>query len=260
MKKNILLAIIILAINCSLSAINQDSVTMLLRKKAYERYHEVKDTVTVRTWMNMDRMNKALVQILEYDNQLLESMKKSEATDTGGYPKKLDTIVPQPVIVKMPVVQKSWMDIKYFPLAAIVISFLLLVLIVLVVKRSFRIKHLRQEYDDRDETFDAKLNRLEFLEGEVLKMKSRENDIKAELEKGIIHYQEKMQTLRNRIDELANENVRLENLIETLSGKKNAIVEGPLIRETDLSQQQNNGESEDLPKRIKKPRKQIGSS
>jgi len=255
MKKLILLAVYTLAISCSLSASNQDSVTLSLRRKAYSRYHAVKDTVTVRTWMNMDRMNKALIQVVEYDNQLLDSYKSKDTLAATFIPEKADTLLKKPIITAMPSIQKSWFDMRYFMAASILIGLLVLVLIVMLVVRTISLKRLRQEYNDRDETFDAKLNRLDYLENEVVKMKTRENDIKAELEKGIVDYQDKMQTLRKRIDELANENTRLENLNLALSDGKSLEGGGLLTEKNEEMKQEIIVELEGMLKRVKKTRK-----
>jgi hypothetical protein len=254
MKKLILLSVFTVALVGILPAMNQDSVKLLLRQKAYERYHAVKDTVTVRTWMNMDRMNKALIQVVEYDNQILQSYKSRDTAQTNMIPVNPDTVIQQPVIKVLPPIQKSLFDMKYLLAVSLAAGVLLMILIVLLVKRTISLKRLRDEYIDRDETFDAKLNRLDFLENEVAKMKNRENEIKAELEKGIVHYQDKMQTLRKRIDELANENTRLENLNSILSeGKapgRDIFIDksGEILNDTDA-------ETEGNPPRVKKVRK-----
>jgi hypothetical protein len=254
MKKLILLILLTVVIIGFLSAMNQDSVKLFQRKKAYERYHAVSDTVTVRTWMNMDRMNKALIQVVEYDNQLLESYKNRDTAFATVNPVKADTLMRTPAIAEPTPVQKSWFDLKYLPAALIAVGILLLVFIVLLAKRTISLYRLRREYNERDETFDAKLNRLDFLENEVVKMKTRENEIKAELEKGIVHYQDKMQTLRKRIDELANENTRLENLnaIKTVRKESDEV---SLIDVAEKLEKETNNEPEILFHRVKKVRK-----
>jgi len=254
MKKLILLSVFTVALVGILPAMNQDSVKLLLRQKAYERYHAVKDTVTVRTWMNMDRMNKALIQVVEYDNQILQSYKSRDTTETIMSPVNSDTVIQQPVITALSPVQKSLFDMKYLLAVSLAAGIILLILIVLLVKRTISLKRLRDEYIDRDETFDAKLNRLDFLENEVSKMKNRENEIKAELEKGIVQYQDKMQTLRKRIDELANENTRLENLNSLLS-EGNAPGRDIFIDKSGEILNDSDAETEGNPPRVKKARK-----
>jgi hypothetical protein len=254
MKKLILLSVFTVALAGFLPAMNQNSVKLLQRQKAYEHFHAVKDTVTVRTWMNMDRMNKALIQVVEYDNQLLESYKNRDTTHAAVTRTKADTVVQIPVIAAPPSVQKSWFDLKYLPAVLIAVGILLLIFIVLLARRTISLYQLRREYNERDETFDAKLNRLDFLENEVVKMKTRENEIKAELEKGIVNYQDKMETLRKRIDELANENTRLENIIALKTGRKESGGV-PQIDITEDLEKEINKEPEILFQRIKKARK-----
>jgi hypothetical protein len=254
MKKLILLTFLALAIYGGHAAINQDSITLSLRKKAYDRYHKVKDTVTVRTWMNMDRMNKALIQVLEYDNQLLESYENKDTAIVISDQLSNDSSVQKPLVISKTMVEPAWFQIKYLLAASILVGVILVVLIVLFVQRTIRIKKLRQVYNEREETFDSKLNRLEYLENEVLKMKTRENEIKAELEKGIVDYQDKMQTLRKRIEELAVENTRLENLNIALSDGKVDAGDAS-IEKTEEIKQEIIAEIEGVLKRVKKTRK-----
>jgi hypothetical protein len=254
MKKLFLFSIVFMAICENLSANNQDSVTLLLRKKAYERFHEVKDTVTVRTWMNMDRMNKALIQVVEYDNQLLESFKGKDSADMIAEKSSIDTVIPEPVVESRTVESKFFFPVEYVLAAFIALAVLLLILVILLVKQSTSLRKLRLKYSDREETFDPKLNRLEFLENEVVKMKTRENEVKVELEKGIVDYQDKMQTLRKRIEELADENTRLENLNVALSEGKPTIGDSA-IAQNGVTKQEIIGEIEGILKRVKKAHK-----
>jgi hypothetical protein len=254
MKKIILLFIISLASSGNMSAVNRDSVILDLRKKAYERYHEVKDTVTVRTWMNMDRMNKALMNVVEYDNQLIEGyLKKDSVVDEIG-PRKMGSLSKEPIIPDKTKVSGFLFPLEYIYaiLALFVIS--LLVLAVLLVKRTITIRKLKAEYDGHEEKFDSKFSRLEYLENEVIKMKARENEVKIELEKGIVDYQEKMQTLRKRIQELAEENTRLETMNISLS--KGTLLENDKLDGNPIGwKKEISEENEGTIKRIKKARK-----
>ena len=254
MKKLILLSIVILALYGSLSAINQDSVKLSLRKKALENYHKVKDTVTVRTWMNMDRMNKALIQIVEYDNQLLESYKSNDSAKTNIEQGSIDALGPKPLKEIKALVSKPLLPLESIIAVSVAAGILLLVLIVFLVKRSITIKNLRGEYNEREESFDSKFNRLEYLENEVLKMKTRENEVKAELGKGIVDYQEKMQTLRKRIEELADENTRLEKMNIALAEGNFAEAESS-VKKTEEMKDNIIIEADGLFKRVKKVRK-----
>jgi hypothetical protein len=254
MKKLFLLSIVFLAICGSQSAANQDSVTLLLRKKAYERFHEVKDTVTVRTWMNMDRMNKALIQVVEYDNQLLESYEGKDSSAMISEKSRVDKVNDKTVIEPRTFESKFLFPVEYVLAAFIALTAMLLIFLIVIIRQSISLRKLKSKYSDRDDTFDPKLNRLEFLENEVKKMKIRENEVKAELEKGIVDYQEKMQTLRKRIEELANENTRLENLNTVHSERKVAIEDSSNVH-TEETKQEIFGENEGILKRVKKVRK-----
>jgi hypothetical protein len=254
MKNLILLTVVTLAFCSNLTAINQDSVTLSLRNKAFIKYHDVKDTVTVRTWMNMDRMNKALIQVVEYDNQLLESYKRNDSAKETVYRENTDTVIQKPSAKSNPTVQNARFQMKYLLATSVIVGVLLLILIVLLVKQTINYNKLRREYLDREDTFDSKLTRLEYLENEVLKMKSRENEVKTELEKGIIHYQEKMQQLRKHIDLLVDENTRLEGINSALIGGKAPKGETSVEKTEELKKEMI-FESDNIIQRVKKPRK-----
>lgn len=254
MKKLSLLAVCTLALYGCLLADNQDSATLILRKKAYDRFHEVSDTVTVRTWMNMDRMTKALKEVVEYDNQLLESYMSKDTIIGTNEQVSEDTLIKEPFNASTSSIVPAWFQMKYLFVAAGGIGLLVLVLIILLVKRNLGYRKLLRDYNEREETFDAKLNRLDILENEVIKIRNRENEIKAELEKGIVDYQDKMQTLRKRIEELAEENTRLENLNKALSEGK--VIEGESsVEKNDEIKQEIIVELESILKRVKKSRK-----
>lgn len=254
MKKLSLFAVCTLALYGCLLAGNQDSATLILRKKAYDRFHEVSDTVTIRTWMNMDRMNRALQQVVEYDNQLLESYMSKDTTIGTIEQVSEDTLTKKPFDAFSSSVVPAWFQMKYLLASAGGVGLLVLVLIILLVKRNLGYRKLLRDYNEREETFDTKLNRLDILENEVVKMRNRENEIKAELEKGIVDYQDKMQTLRKRIEELAEENTRLENLNKALSDGK--VIEGESsLEKTDEIKQEIIVELEGILKRVKKSRK-----
>lgn len=222
MKRFLVIFILTIAVIGDLSAINQDSVTLELRTKAYKRYRLVKDTTTIRTWMNMDRMNKALIDVVEYDNKLLKSYSFNDSVLTSGSQVNPDTSVSQrPLeVVKSPVSNLKF-DNEYLLPALVACVILIIILTVLLILRSVSLKQIRRMLDESEETFNSKIKRMEFLETEVKKMKGREKEIKAELEKGIVDYQGKMQQLRLRIDELADENTRLEGLLASSPGGDN---------------------------------------
>lgn len=228
MKRFLVIFILAIAFIGDLSAINQDSVTLELRNKAYKRYRLVKDTATVRTWMNMDRMNKALIDVVEYDNKLLKSYRYNDSLLSDSLQFAQDTVlVQQPVEdVKLTGTKNETVSGYLLP-GLVACGIAVIVLIVLLVMRSLSLKRVQRMLDESEETFNGKLKRMEFLESEVKKMKSREKEIKAELEKGIIDYQAKMQQLRLRIDELANENTRLESMLASQPGGDNTIERGP---------------------------------
>ena len=216
MKRFLVIFILVLTFTGELSAINQDSVTLELRAKAYKRYRHVKDTATIRTWMNMDRMNKALIDVAEYDNKLLKSYRYSDSVLRANSQINVDTAISQqPLETVKPPVSNTGFDKEYLLATSAACGILVIILLVLLIIRSISLKQVRRALDESEETFNNKIKRMELLESEVKKMKSREKEIKAELEKGIIDYQGKMQQLRLRINELADENSRLEGLLAT---------------------------------------------
>lgn len=211
MKRFAVIFILFLAFIVNLSAINQDSVTLELRNKAYKHFRLVKDTTTIRTWMNMDRMNKALIEVVEYDNKLLKSLPLGDSVLMDVSPIIPDSLATQQPLVVVKSDSNLEIDKDYFLVASVGIGILVIVLIVLLIMRSVNLKQLRLVFDESEEAYNSKIKRMEFLDSEVKKMKTREKEIKAELEKGIIDYQAKMQQMRLRIDELAEENSRLES-------------------------------------------------
>jgi hypothetical protein len=217
MKKILMIFILAFAVIGELSAVNQDSVTAELRQKAYRYYRQVKDTITVRTWMNMDRMNKALTTVVEYDNQLLKLYRFDDSVLKATGHSMRDTLILQGPSdeAKIPVSDgESGKD--YLRAGLVAGGMLIIILLVLLIMRSVSMNTLRRTLDESEETYNNKIKHMEFLESEVKKMKSREKEIKAELERGIVDNQEKVQQLRLRIGELSEENARL---VHSLSEK-----------------------------------------
>jgi len=223
MKKILMIFILTLAFIDDLSAIYQDSVTLELRNKAYKHYLLLQDTTTIRTWLNMDRMNKALLEVMIYDNKLLKSHRYNDSVLKANSQLTPDTLLSQrPIEVVNPSVSNPFFDKEHLLTALAVSGILVIVLLVILIIRSIRMDQIRRTLDESEEAFNSKIKHMEFLESEVKKMKSREKEIKADLEKGIIDYQGKMHQLRLRIDELAEENTRLEGLLATHPGRNYA--------------------------------------
>jgi ABC-type multidrug transport system fused ATPase/permease subunit len=171
----------------------------------------------VRTWMNMDRMNKALTTVVEYDNQLLKLYRFDDSVLKATGHSMRDTLILQGPSdeAKIPVSDgESGKD--YLRAGLVAGGMLIIILLVLLIMRSVSMNTLRRTLDESEETYNNKIKHMEFLESEVKKMKSREKEIKAELERGIVDNQEKVQQLRLRIGELSEENARL---VHSLSEK-----------------------------------------
>lgn len=215
MKKIVVIFILALGLMDNVSAINQDTVTIELRNKAYQQYRLLKDTTTVRTWMNMDRLNKALMKVVEYDNQLL---KPDRVPDSALNPaaqnsqSNLESQKPVESLNRPLAIPEFDKDYLLAGLAGCVI--LIIILLVLLIMRSISLNQIRRTLDESEETFNSRIKQMEFLEAEVRKMKSRDRDLKADLENDTVDNHPKVQQLRLRIDELIAENTRLGGLLE----------------------------------------------
>ena len=215
MKKIAVIFILALGFMGNVIAINQDTVTIELRNKAYQHYRLLKDTTTVRTWMNMDRLNKALIKVVEYDNQLLKPGRVPDSVlnpAVQNSPGNLESQKPEESLTKPPAIPEFDKDYLLAGLAGCAI--LVIILLVLLILRSISLNQIRRTLDEREETFNSRIKQMEFLEAEVRKMKSRDRELKADLENDTVDNPLKMQQLRLRIDELSAENTRLGELLE----------------------------------------------
>ena len=215
MKKIVVIFILALGFMGSVSAINQDTVTIELRNKAYQHYRLLKDTTTVRTWMNMDRLNKALIKVVEYDNHLLKPGRVPDSVlnpAVQNSPGNLESQKPEESLPEPPAIPEF--DKDYFLAGLAGCAILVIILLVLLILRSISLNQIRRTLDEREETFNSRIKQMEFLEAEVRKMKSRDRELKADLENDTVDNPLKLQQLKLRIDELSAENTRLGELLE----------------------------------------------
>lgn len=214
MKRFLVILILALSFTGKTWAINQDSATLELRKKAYMHYRMLNDTTTIRTWVNIHRLNKALLVVVAYDNQLLKSYSYKDSVSRADSHLNPDTATHLQLLKDTePFVSNLKFNRKYLLAAIAACGLFVIVLLMLLIIRSIGMRQVRRTLDEREETIRNQIIRMEFLETEVKEMKNREKEIKAELEIGIVNYQMKMQQLRLRINELADENTRIKSLL-----------------------------------------------
>lgn len=184
-----------------------DSAVMAERDYYYKKFRSVRDTMTLNTWLNLKRLSDNLEQVVLRDQVLLEQYYRN---DTAA---KLVSIKDQALLkekdslqIKMEQLEaRAHNDMRMIWLlktaAGLMIVFLL-ILLYLLYSGKIRLERLKELYHFSEKTATDKRNENIQLENELDKLRQREQEFRAELEKGLISNQEKLMMLQKKNDQL----------------------------------------------------------
>ncbi len=184
-----------------------DSTIMAERDYHFKKYRSVRDTMTLNTWINLKRLSDNLEEVVLRDQILLEQYFRNDSAATvilikdHALAKEMTNLQ-----IKMEQLEaRAQNDMRMIWLlktaAGLMIVFILILLYLLFSGRS-KLNRLKELYQFSEKTTIDKRNENILLESELDKLRQREQEFRAELEKGMISNQEKLMMLQTKNDQL----------------------------------------------------------
>jgi chromosome segregation ATPase len=202
-----ILLILMVVTSQSLLANIPDSSVMAERDYYFKKYRSVRDTMTMNTWLNLKRLSDNLEQVVQRDQELLEhySMIDSSANAVSINDQELKEEMSDLQIKMEQLEARAQNDMQMIWLlktaAGLMIVFILILIYSLFSGRS-KLNRLKELYHYSEKTATDKRNENILLENELDKLRQREQEFRAELEKGLISHQEKLMMLQKKNDQL----------------------------------------------------------
>lgn len=201
------LLILITIIPQSLLGSIPDSAIIAEREYYFNKYRAVRDTMTMNTWINLKRLSDNLEEVVLRDQVLLEQCFRNDSVEN------MPAIKDQALANEMTDLQinmeqleaRAQNDMRMIWLlktvAGLMIVFILILMYISFSGRS-KLNRLKELYNFSEKTASDKRQENIRLESELDKLRQREQDFRAELEKGMISYQEKLMILQSKNDQL----------------------------------------------------------
>lgn len=192
-----------------------DSVLLSERLYYYKKYTSIADTMTINSWINLKRLKDNLEEIVKIDNELIQYYQviggrdiPNESDSINKLNSKLSEVSNQLELKTSRADNDLWM-IWILKTAAVFMIFIILILIYLAINFSNKFKNARiLVKSSEDENNSLKEEHLQLVE-ECKRLKSREDDFREELQRGLISNQEKLNLLQEKIKSLEFENEKL---------------------------------------------------
>lgn len=187
-----------------------DSALMAERDYYFKKYHAVRDTMTVNTWLNLKRLSDNLEQIMQVDQEIINQYKSNSGMDTLIPAKNTEQAneLANLELVMERLEARTNNDMRMLWIlktAAGLMVLFILVLLYLFINEKSKLSRLRRVYAFADNLAVEKRKENIMLEAEVEKLKQREKDFRGELEKGLIANQEKLMLLQKKNLQLERE-------------------------------------------------------
>lgn len=193
-----------------------DSVLMVERDYYYKAYRSVRDTMTINTWLNLKRLSDNLEQVVERDRKIIEHY-LSKASSDSLLPQNNAAELKARALLEMEMNQLEARTINDMRMlwilktAAGLMLLVILLLLYLLINEKSKLSRFRSLYAFADKLAVEKRNEITMLESELEKLRQREQDFRAELEKGIITHQEKLIVLQKKNIQLENDLKRIKD-------------------------------------------------
>jgi hypothetical protein len=198
-----------------------DSVLLSERMYYYNKYSSIADTMTINSWINLKRLKDNLEEVVKIDNELIQYYQVfgsrevlNESDSINRLNSKLSEVSNQLELKTSRADNDLWM-IWILKTAAVFMIFIILILIYLAINFSNKFKNARiQVKSSEDENNSLKEEYLQLVE-ECKRLKSREDDFREELQRGLISNQEKLNLLQEKIKSLEFENEKLRAITDS---------------------------------------------
>lgn len=199
-----------------------DSALIQEREFYLGKYHSVRDTMTVNSWINLKRLSDNLEKLALTDAQIIDSLSRRVEADAAII---VDlTSGQEPSSAQEPFQSADSPDSGNSRMMLLVmkafVAFLLLVLLILVyslVRRGSILSLLKEDIERIEAIAAEKQSQAVMAELEMNKLKQRELEFREELERGIQLNQERMQTMLQKCELLEEENRMLTSRLKTHS-------------------------------------------
>lgn len=196
-----------------------DSVLLSERVYYYNKYSSIADTMTINSWINLKRIKDNLEEIVKIDNELIEYYQVIGGRDIPGESDSINKLNSELSEVSNQLELKTlradndlWM-IWILKTASVFLIFIILILIYLSINFSNKFKNARiQVKSIEDKNNSLKEEYLQLVE-ECKRLKTREDDFREELQRGLVSNQEKMNLLQEKIKSLEAENEKLRAIL-----------------------------------------------
>lgn len=196
-----------------------DSVLLSERVYYYNKYSSIADTMTINSWINLKRIKDNLEEIVKIDNELIEYYRViggrdilSERDSINKLNSELSEVSNQLELKTLRADNDLWM-IWILKTASVFLIFIILILIYLSINFSNKFKNARiQVKSIEDKNNSLKEEYLQLVE-ECKRLKTREDDFREELQRGLVSNQEKMNLLQEKIKSLEAENEKLRAIL-----------------------------------------------
>jgi len=194
-----------------------DSILFAERNYYYQKYRSVRDTMRINTWLNLKRVSDNLEQVVIRDQKVIDELRNMLVADSIII-SNLRDVSSQFEVIKLQnetlqaQVEAQNRDLLYYKMILGGLSAICLLLVLGLIGKHRNYKNYRGSSDHYEALVEKKQHQLDILDTELRKQKQRETDFRDELEKGIQTYQVRLLTLKEKCEQLENENLQLRKL------------------------------------------------
>lgn len=207
-----------------------DSVLLFERQYYYQKYLSINDTITINTWKNLKHLKDNLEEIVKIDNELIQyyqvfgNKETSIESDTINKLNSKLSEVSNQLELKTARADNDLYMIWILKTTVIVMIFIVLILIYLSINYSNKFKNARIMLKETEAESNSIKSEYLLVAEECKRLKSREDDFREELQKGLISNQEKLNLLQERIKSLESENEKLRSTPDFTDSDFNAYL------------------------------------
>ena len=148
------------------------------RSQSYENYLLIRDTMTIRTWINMRNYSENLEAVVKTDNLIIDSLITQLKTDNALWKEKFDNL--QQVIADNRVIigdqdariNDSFYQLKFLIFTLGVLFVLLVVFVILTIIYIIKFRKWKARFKDfREQNNDTTTDEVETLKKDIEKLK-----------------------------------------------------------------------------------------